>query len=122
MGRMPTDFRDEKTFPRRGREAIGGALWLLRVSDKGRASAAGTIHDYVYPCPMDLGMLERWGIAPPEFDEALRRHENDEQLYAWFEERVRPEDVATANAWLLRERAANLDRQDAEEGALAKHT
>ena len=80
MERMPTDFRDEKTFPRRGREAIGEALWLLRVSDKGRASAAGTIHDYVYPCPMDQGMLERWSIAPAEFDEALRRHPTDEHL------------------------------------------
>jgi hypothetical protein len=119
---MPTDFRDEKTFPRRGREAIGDALWLLRASDKGRASAAGTIHDYVYPCPMDLGMLERWRIAPAEFDEALRRCGDDEQLHAWFKERVRPEDVAAANAWLVRERGANLDRQDAEEGALAERT
>ena len=67
-------------------------------------------------------MLERWGIAPADFDEALRRHETDEQLHAWFKERVRPEDVESANAWLRRERAANLDRQDAEEGALAKHT
>ncbi len=64
MSRMPTDFRDGKTFPRRGRESIGEALWLLRVADKGRAAAAGTIHDYIYPCPMDQGMMERWGITP----------------------------------------------------------
>ena len=86
-------FATKRPFRAAGARPSASALWLLRVSDKGRASAAGTIHDYVYPCPMDLGMLERWGIAPPEFDEALRRHENDEQLYAWFEERVRPEDV-----------------------------
>jgi hypothetical protein len=117
---MPTDFRDEKAFPRRGREAIGDALWLLRAADKGRASAAGTIHDYIYPCPMDTGMMERWKIAPAEFDEALRQHSTDELLHAWFTRRVRPEDVKAANAWLLRERSANLDRQDAEEGALAE--
>jgi hypothetical protein len=117
MEYMPTDFRDGKTFPRRGREPIGDALWLLRISDKGRASAAGTIYDYIYPCPMDLGMLERWKIAPAEFDEALRRYPTDELLHAWFVERVRPEDIATANEWLRTERVANLDRQDSEESA-----
>jgi len=120
MRYMPTDFRDGKTFPRRGREAIGEALWLLRASDKGRAAAAGTIHDYIYPCPMDQGVLERWKIAPNEFNEALRTYPTDELLHAWFLERVRPEDVAAANEWLLRERTANLDRQDAEEVAVAE--
>jgi hypothetical protein len=118
MGRMPTDFRDGKTFPRRGREPIGDALWLLRVADKGRASAAGTIHDYIYPCPMDRGMMERWRITPSDFDEALRRNPSDELLYAWFTQRVRPQDVRAANDWLLSERAENLDRQDAEEVAV----
>ena len=121
MGGMPTDFRDGKTFPRRGRESIGEALWLLRVSDKGRASAAGTIHDYIYPCPMDQGMLERWGITPAEFDKALRNNPTDESLYNWFTERVSPEQIRTANAWLLAERMENLERQDAEEGAPAGH-
>ena len=85
---MPTDFRDGKTFPRRGREVIGEALWLLRVSDKGRAAAAGTIYDYIYPCPMDKGMLERWGVTPAEFGEALRENATDQSLFAWFSERV----------------------------------
>ncbi|HVR45652.1 MAG TPA: DUF5069 domain-containing protein [Candidatus Binatia bacterium] len=118
---MPTDFRDGKTFPRRGRESIGEALWLLRVSDKGRASAAETIHDYIYPCPMDQGMLERWGIARAEFDQALRNNLTDESLYNWFVARVRPEQIKAANAWLLAERIENLERQDAEEVAPAAH-
>lgn len=117
MRRMPTDFRDGKTFPRRGREQIGDALWLLRAADKGRAAAAGTIHDYIYPCPMDQGVMERWRITPEEFDEALRRNTTDESLFAWFSDRVRTEDVRAANDWLLRERSENLDRQDAEEVA-----
>jgi hypothetical protein len=121
MGGMPTDFRDGKTFPRRGREPIGEALWLLRVSDKGRASAAGTIHDYIYPCPMDQGMMERWGITPDEFDDALRRNSADELLYAWFTGRVRLEKIHAANEWLLSERTENLDRQDSEEGAAVQH-
>ncbi len=119
---MPTDFRDGKTFPRRGREALGEALWLLRAADKGRAAAAGTIYDYVYPCPMDKGVMERWHISPEEFDDALRRNPTDELLYAWFAGRVQPEDVRRANEWLLNERAENLDRQDAEEVTPAHRT
>jgi hypothetical protein len=67
---------------------------------------------------MDKGMLERWKITEAEFDDALARNSNDEQLYTWFTKRVRPQDVAAANEWLLRERTENLDRQDAEEGAV----
>lgn len=116
---MPTDFRDGKTFPRRGREPIGDVLWLLRAADKGRASAAGTIHDYIYPCPMDLGVMKRWKITPNEFDDALKQYPTDELLYDWLRERVAAQDVLAANEWLLRDRAENLDRQDAEEaGAL----
>lgn len=99
---------------------MGDALWLLRAADKGRAAAAGTIHDYIYPCPMDKGMMERWRISSTEFDEALRRNPTDELLYAWFSARVRPQDVRAANEWLLRERTENLDRQDAEEIAPVK--
>ena len=116
---MPTDFRDGKTFPRRGREPMGDALWLLRVSDKGRAAAAETIHDYIYPCPIDRGVMERWKVTPAEFEDALRRNPTDDQLYAWFAQRVAEPDIRAANAWLRNERSENLDRQDAEEGATA---
>ncbi|MEO6834593.1 MAG: DUF5069 domain-containing protein [Candidatus Tumulicola sp.] len=113
---MPTDFRDEKTFPRRGRQPIGEVLWLLRLADKGRAAAAGTIHDYVYPCPMDAGVMERWGVTAAEFATALARHPVDEALHAWLVERVPSTNVRAANRWLLEEKTENLDRQDAEEG------
>jgi len=112
---MPTDFRDGKTFPRRGREASGDALWLLRAADKGRAAAAGTIHDYIYPCPMDLGVFERWGISAKEFDAALAAQAADEALHAGRVATVSPERVRAANDWVSNVKSANLDRQDAEE-------
>jgi Domain of unknown function (DUF5069) len=121
MERMPTDFRDGMTFPRPGRLAMGDALWLLRAADKGRAYAAGTIHDYIYPCPMDQGVMERWRVTPKEFDEALSKYPTDETLYAWFRERVSADDIKRANDWLLRERVENLDRQDSEETAPVEH-
>ena len=114
---MATDFRDGKTFPRRGRDEIDGIMWLKRVADKGRAAAAGTIYDYIYPCPMDKGVMERWGITPQQFDAALVGYQTDEALLAWLRERVPSENIERANEWLINEKIENLDRQDAEEGA-----
>lgn len=113
---MAIDFRDGKTFPRSGREPLGGALWLARLFDKARASAAGTIFDYIYPCPMDKGVMERWGISPDEFDEAIASQTTDEAIRDWLMARTTPERIAGANRWLLDEKKANLDRQDSEEG------
>ena len=114
---MPTDFRDGKTFPRRGREPLGEALWLARVYDKARAAAAGTIHDYIYPCPMDKGVFERWGISPSDFDTAIRSNATDDSILHWLSERVSADKIKRANEWLVREKIENLDRQDAEEVA-----
>jgi hypothetical protein len=119
MERMATDFRDGKSFPRRGRESAGGALWLLRVADKARANAQGTIHDYIYPCPMDEGVLERWQVPIEEFEAALAQHPTDEALTAWLVERVPRERIERANAWLLADKRENLDRQESEELANA---
>jgi len=116
---MATDFRSGRDFPRPGREALDGFLWLARVIDKGRAAAADTIFDYIYPCPMDRGMFERWGISGKQFDEALRAHQTDEEVVAWLSERVSDDARERANRWLLEEKKANLDRQDAEEGVIA---
>ena len=116
---MPSDFTDGKTFPRRGRQQLGRFLWLARVIDKARATAAGTEYDYVYPCPMDRGVFERWGITAQQFDDLVRKFPDDDRILAWLEERVPQEGSDAANAWLVEEKTANLDRQDSEEGAAA---
>jgi hypothetical protein len=116
---MATDFRTGKDFPRRGRAEYGGYLWLLRVFDKARAAADGTIFDYIYPCPMDLGVMERWGITAAEFDAAIATNRSDESILAWLEARTGAAQRDAANRWLVEEKRSNLDRQDAEEGAVA---
>lgn len=112
---MPTDFRDGKTFPRRGRDEAGGAMWLLRVFDKARAAAGGTIHDYIYPCPMDKGVFSRWGLDAAAFEQAIRSHRDDDSIVAWLTSTVSPEKIRAANQWLRGEKRDNLDRQDREE-------
>jgi hypothetical protein len=116
---MATDFRSGKDFPRRGREKLGEFNWLARVFDKARAKRDGTIFDYIYPCPIDKGVFERWGVTSDQFDEALKTIDTDEAILAWAEARVSPAQRDAANHWVLVEKAANLDRQDAEEGVVA---
>ncbi|GAC1302371.1 MAG: hypothetical protein NVSMB19_11630 [Vulcanimicrobiaceae bacterium] len=116
---MATDLRSGTQFPRRGRDEVDGYMWILRAFDKARAAADGTLHDYIYPCPMDKGVFERWGIAVAEFDEAIRTHRTDDEIVAWLRERVDAKHRDAANRWLTREKAGNLDRQDVEEGVVA---
>ena len=116
---MATDFRSGRDFPRRGREEYGGFYWLLRVFDKGRAAKNGTIHDYIYPCPLDRGVFDRWGITPQMFDAALHSCDTDEQILAWVKARVSEEKRKTANDWVINEKKASLDKQDSEEGVVA---
>lgn len=96
---------------------LDGALWLARLFDKARASASGTIFDYIYPCPMDKGVMERWGIEPATFDAAIKAHTTDEAISAWLKTIASPPSIEAANRWLITEKSENLDRQDAEEGA-----
>jgi Domain of unknown function (DUF5069) len=108
------DFRDGKTFPRRGRTPIGRFLWLARVFDKARATANGTQGGYIYPCPMDRAVMRRWGIEPPQFTAAVSECQTDDQVAAWLSERVPPDRVRAANTWVVRQRLA-LDVQDVDE-------
>ncbi len=112
---MPKDFRDGKTFPRSGRHKLGKFYWLARAFDKARASADDTIFDYIYPCPMDQGVFERWGISPADFDRAIRDHRDDEAILAWAQSRVSDDRIERANSWLVKEKLENLERQDREE-------
>jgi hypothetical protein len=114
---MATDFRHGE-FPRRGRDPLDGYLWLARVFDKARAAAGGTIFDYIYPCPMDRAVFDRWGITARMFDAALDTCQTDDEILAWIKARVPETRRDDANRWLLEEKAVNLDRQDAEEGAV----
>jgi hypothetical protein len=117
---MATDFRDGIAFPRRGRLPMGRYLWLARVFDKARAHANGTIGEYVYPCPIDRGVMQRWGVTPAQFDEAVAQNPNDGAILRWAERRITDERADAANSWVCIEKFENLDRQDREEVAFAE--
>ena len=89
----------------------------MRVFDKARAHAAGTAGEYIYPCPIDQGVMAQWGITPAEFARAIVDHATDEAILRWAQSRIPDHRADAANSWLCIEKFENLDRQDREEGA-----
>ncbi|MEO5656188.1 MAG: DUF5069 domain-containing protein, partial [Nitrospiria bacterium] len=47
-----------REVPRSPRDRLGGLVHLGRMIDKARAKSAGTLSDYLYPCPLDQVLLE----------------------------------------------------------------
>ncbi len=50
-------------------ETLEGYAWLPRMIDKARAASAGTLGDYVHPCPVDRRCLALLGVGARRFGE-----------------------------------------------------
>jgi hypothetical protein len=105
------------SFPRRGRELLGGYAFLGRVIDKVRAEHAGTNGDYVGYCPMSLAFLDAAGVTKDRFDKLITAGKSDQEIVAYFDEHVSSDRKAAANKKILEEMSSHLDEQDAEENA-----
>ncbi len=46
---------------------LGGYPWLPRMTDKARAARAGTLGDYLSPCPVDRRLLGLLGLGADRF-------------------------------------------------------
>jgi hypothetical protein len=107
------------SFPRRGREKLGGYAFLARLIDKVRAEHAGTNGEYIGYCPMSKAFLDETGVSKSEFDKLIDSNATDEQFVKYFDEHVSPDKKAAANKVILEDLASHLDEQDAEEGVAA---
>jgi hypothetical protein len=105
-----------KAPPRSGRDMLGGYAWLARLADKARAEQAGTHADYVAYCPLSQGFLKAAGVSQHDFDTLVRGGASDEDLVAYFDQHVSPQQRQAANHYVLETVASHLDQQDAEEG------
>jgi hypothetical protein len=104
------------SFPRSGRDLLGGYAWLARLADKARAEAAGTGGDYVAYCPLSLGYLERVGVTQAEFEKLVADGASDDQLITYFDRHASSSQKRVSNSYVLEDMASHLDEQDAEEG------
>ncbi|MEW6543244.1 MAG: DUF5069 domain-containing protein [Nitrospirota bacterium] len=86
------------SYPRSVRIKLAGYVHLARMVDKARAALAGTLGEYIYPCPMDKRFLEFAGISTEEFLEAVRDRP-DEAIADWIGHRAKPHTDAEREAW-----------------------
>ena len=85
-------------FPRSVREKIGGYVHLARMIDKCRASLAGTLGDYLYPCPLDNRLLDFTGLMADQFIHAVESR-TDQDILDWFKAAATPRSPADLEQW-----------------------
>lgn len=69
--------------PRSPQDKLGGAAWLPRAIDKGRAKLAGTLGEYNFDCPMDKILFGHLGIDAEAFLSALETRKTDAEMLEW---------------------------------------
>jgi len=101
-----------KEYPRSPTEILGGYVHLARMVDKARAKEAGTLGEYIYPCPLDRMLLDFLSVDPAAFSKALAAGRSDDEIVAWLAAHGTPRSPAEIDAW----NRAFLDRRpDTEE-------
>ena len=84
--RNPPAARDLTREPPRPMDArSGGYAWLPRMTDKARASRAGTLGPFIYPCPIDRACLGRLRIDPDTFADIAEGAPDDAAVLASLE-------------------------------------
>lgn len=87
-----------KNYPRSPRERLGGYLHLARMIDKGRAKAAGTLGEYIYPCPLDRSLLEFLEISPDDFYEVVKARD-DLEVLGWVKKKAESRNREEIENW-----------------------
>jgi len=98
-----------KEFPRSPKQRLGGYSHLGRMIDKARAKAAGTIGEYIYPCPLDQALLEFLGIGGDAFYEAVTTR-TDQDILSWVKKHAKtrsPKEIEEWNTTFLNRKPQN---------------
>jgi hypothetical protein len=85
-------------YPRSVKEKLAGYVHLGRMIDKCRASLADTLGEYIYPCPMDMRLLDFAGIAPDQLTKAVRG-KTDDAIVDWFRKTAKPHSQSEIEQW-----------------------
>jgi len=85
-------------YPRSVREKLGGYVHLGRMIDKAKAANAGTLGEYIYPCPLDKRLLDFVEISAEEFQGGVKGR-NDREIVEWFTTRGKPHTDKEVQAW-----------------------
>jgi len=88
----------KKEFPRSPREKLGNFFHLARMIDKVRAKAAGSLGEYIYPCPLDQSLLEFLNIQEEKFYDAVLNRDEGEILQ-WLQHNATPHPIEAIHQW-----------------------
>jgi hypothetical protein len=86
MHAMDYDFTRAGSYPRSGRETLGGVVFLPRTIDKMRAHLAGTAGEYNATGGLSSRLFNLYGVSAEDFSEAVRQSPGDEGVLRWLQE------------------------------------
>lgn len=86
------------SYPRSSRQELGGFAHLARMIDKAKASRAGKLGEYIYPCPLDRALLDFLEVDPERFAEAAAE-KGDEEIVDWLRKKARSHPQDEVAAW-----------------------
>ena len=85
-------------FPRSPKEKLGGYAHLARMIDKARAKGAGTLGEYIYPCPLDQVLLEFLGVDADAFLKVATERD-DLGIVEWLGRNAKIHTPEQIDAW-----------------------
>ena len=94
---IPRDLA--KQAPHSPRERLAGFAIASRAVDKCRASAAGTLGDYHYDCPLDNMLFSFKGITGVQFKKILPSFKNYEDAGEWLQTNGNRKSPEQIKAW-----------------------
>ncbi|MDQ3699824.1 MAG: DUF5069 domain-containing protein [Chloroflexota bacterium] len=109
------DLTKPGSYPRSGRETLGGVVYLARAMDKMRADLAGKVGEYVAACPQSRKVYDLYGVTAEQFREAVQKNASDDGALRWLQEHgtAQPtkEDISQFNKRMLQDGpdAGNMD-------------
>ena len=80
------DYTKPGTYPRSGRDLVGGIVFLGRTIDKTRAHIAGTAGEYVALRGLSSRVFDLFGVTPEQFEQAVRENDTDEGVLRALEQ------------------------------------
>src|SRR5262245_29299859 len=81
---MDYDFTKPDTYPRSGRDLVGGVVFLGRSIDKMRAHINGTAGEYNSHRGLSSRVFNLFGVTPEQFEQAVRENSMDDGVLQWL--------------------------------------
>lgn len=83
---MDYDFTKPGSYPRSGREQLGGVAFLPRTLDKLRAHNNGTAGEYAAMRGLSTRVFDLFGVTAEQCLEAVKQNPTDEGVLRWLQE------------------------------------